>query len=252
MKDSEDKEIPQEETALVQKEKKDPISKFFTDLFTPKKSAKDKELTQEDTVLVQEEKKDPITKFLIDPLTEKKDFKNKELPQEDTALVKEEKKDPMAKFFTEPFAEIKNSIESLTVDKGEYSLNIKKKESSGWEKFKLFWKNFFDDIQDLNPRHRRFKKLYNKIKSVELKVSEIKEDTTQIRLDISEVATMIEQLMEGHEDLETYMKENLGSDWKVLKHSWKKCKKGDISKWEFAKIGLKKVGKKFAGIFMKV
>jgi hypothetical protein len=62
---------------------------------------------------------------------------------------------------------------------------------------------------------------------------------------------MIEHLMEGHEDLEVYMKENLGSDWKVLKHSWKKCKKGDISKWEFAKIGLKKVGKKFAGIFIR-
>lgn len=47
-------------------------------------------------------------------------------------------------------------------------------------------------------------------------------------------------------------KENLGSDWKVLKNSWKRCKKGDINKWEFSKIGLSKIGKKFAGIFIKV
>jgi len=215
------------------------------------KESEDKEIPQEDTVLVQKEKKDPITKFLIDPLKEKKDSKNKEIPQEDTVLVQEEKKDPITKFFSDSFTEIKNSIDSLTENKGEYSLNIKKEKISGWEKFKLSWKNIIEDFKDLSPRYKRFKKLYNKIKAVELKVSEIKEDTTQIKLEISEVATMIEHLMEGHENLETYMKENLGSDWKVLKNSWKKCKKGEISKWQFSKIGLSKVGKKFAGIFIR-
>jgi chromosome segregation ATPase len=166
-------------------------------------------------------------------------------------LVQEERKDPITKFFSDSFTEIKNSIDSLTENSGEYTLNLKKEVSSDWQKFKLSWKNMIEKFKYLSPRHKRFKKLYNKIKAVELKVSEIKEDTTQIKLEISEVATMIEQLMEGHEDLETYMKENLGSDWKVLKNWWKKCKKGDISKWEFAKIGLKKVGKKFAGIFIR-
>jgi len=106
-------------------------------------------------------------------------------------------------------------------------------------------------FKNLNPRYVRFKKLYDKIRAVESKVSDIKEDTTQIKLEISEVAILIEQLMDGYEDLESYMKENLGSDWKLLKNSWQKCKKGEITKWEFAKVGLSKVGKKFAGIFIK-
>ncbi|KKK43323.1 hypothetical protein LCGC14_0482060 [marine sediment metagenome] len=71
-------------------------------------------------------------------------------------------------------------------------------------------------------------------------------------MEIAEVATLIEQLIEGYDDIETYMKENLGSDWKVLKSSWQRCKEGEITKWEFAKIGLSKVGKRFAGIFIKV
>ncbi len=181
-----------------------------------------------------------------------KDNEDKEIAQDDIILVQEEKKDPISQFFTDIFTEMKNGIDSLSEESGEYFLNVKKDVSSDWQKFKLSWKNMIEKVKNLDPKHKRFKKLYDKIKTVELKVSEIKDDTTQIKLEISEVATMIEHLMEGHEDLETYMKENLGSDWKVLKNSWKRCKKGDITKWEFAKIGLSRVGKKFAGIFIKV
>ena len=183
-----------------------------------------------------------------------KDSEEKDTPQDDIIIIQEQeqKKDPVGQFFTDFFTDMKNGFNTLSEESGEFFLNVKNDASSNWDKFKLSWKNFFDGFKDLSPRHRRFKKLYRKIKAVELKVSEIKDDTTQIKLEISEVATMIEQLMEGHEDLESYMKENLGSDWKVLKNHWKRCKQGDISKWEFAKIGLSKVGKRFAGIFIKV
>jgi len=177
-----------------------------------------------------------------------KESEDKEIPQEDIVLLQEKKKDPINQFFID----MKNNIDSFTEDSGEYFLNVKKDVATDWEKFKLSWKNAIKKVKKLNPRYTRFKKMYNKIKAVEFTVSEIKEDTTKIKLEISEVAIMIEQLMDGYENVEKYMKENLGSDWKILKSSWQKYKEGKITKWEFAKIGLSKVGKKFAGIFIKV
>ncbi len=177
-----------------------------------------------------------------------KESEDNGIPQEDTFLLQEKKKDPINQFFID----MKNNIDSFSEDSGEYFLNMKKDVATDWKKFKLSWKNVIKKFKKLSPEYTRFKKLYNKIKAVESTVSEIKDDTTQIKLEISEVATMIETLMDGYADLESYMKENLGSDWKILKSSWQKYKKGEITKWEFAKIGLSKVGKKFAGIFIKV
>ena len=177
-----------------------------------------------------------------------KKSEEREIPQDDMVLLQEEKKDPISQFFIE----LKNDIDGFTEESGEYFINVKKEVVSDWQKFKLSWKNMIKKFKKLDPKYTRFKKLYKKIREVESTVSEIKEDTTQIKLDISEVAMMIEHNMEGIKDVEDYMKENLGSDWKVLKNSWQSCKKGEISKWEFAKIGLSKVGKKFAGIFIRV
>ena len=82
-------------------------------------------------------------------------------------------------------------------------------------------------------------------------MTEIKEGTTEIKLEISEVVAMIETMMEGINDIEEYMEKNLGSDWKILKKSWQQYKDGEITRGEFVKTGLSKVGKKFAGIFFR-
>ncbi len=82
-------------------------------------------------------------------------------------------------------------------------------------------------------------------------VTEIRDDTNEIKLNVSQVTFMIESMMGEISDIEGYMKENLGSDWKILKKSWKKYKDGEITRGEFVKIGLSKVGKKFAGIFFR-
>jgi hypothetical protein len=52
------------------------------------------------------------------------------------------------------------------------------------------------------------------------------------------------------EDVESYMMDKLGSDWSQLKHNWQEYKEGEISRGEFAKEALKKLGKKFLGIFV--
>jgi len=179
---------------------------------------------------------------------EMKNSKDEDILQDDIVLVQEKKEDPIKQFFQE----IKDDIQGFSEKSGEFFIEVKKDVDTDWQKFKDSWKNMIKKIKNLDPKYRRLTKLYHKLKEMDSTVSEIKEDTREIKLDISEVAVIIEQLMEGHEDLEGYMKENLGSDWKVLKHSWQKCKAGEISKWEFAKVGLSKVGKRFAGIFFKV
>ena len=55
---------------------------------------------------------------------------------------------------------------------------------------------------------------------------------------------------EKFEDVETYMRTNLGSDWSQLKQKWQEFKQGDISRGEFVKVSLRKLGKKFLGIFV--
>ena len=172
-------------------------------------------------------------------MIEMKDTEEKNPAQDENISIQEEKKDPISQFFLD----IKDDIQGFSEKSGAFFIEVKKDVDTDWQKFKDSWKNMIKKIKNLDPKYRRLTKLYHKLKEMDSTVSEIKEDTRVIKLEISEVAVMIEQLMEGHEDLEGYMKENLGSDWKVLKHSWQKCKEGEISKWEFAKVGLSKVGK---------
>ncbi|MFX1499619.1 MAG: hypothetical protein ACFFDH_01490 [Promethearchaeota archaeon] len=176
-----------------------------------------------------------------------KESKGKELPQNDTILVQEDKKSPFSQFFID----ISDDIKGFSEKSGEYFLELKKDADSDWQNFKHSWKNMIKKFKNIDPKYRRLTKLYTKLKEMDSKVSEIQEDTKVIKMSVSEVASMIEGLMEQHENIEEYMEKNLGSDWRILKNSWQKCKEGEISKWEFAKIGLSKVGKRFAGIFIK-
>lgn len=66
---------------------------------------------------------------------------------------------------------------------------------------------------------------------------------------IKEYSTQIEDLFNGFEnkldDLETYLKKRLASDWEKVKGTWKQFKSGEIDKGELIKRGLKAIGKKF-------
>jgi len=152
------------------------------------------------------------------------------LSQKQVDLPKKKKKDPVGQFF----------------------LSVKKDFNKGLKKIKASWGKMITNIKENDPKRKRFRRLYGKLEEMEGQLSEIKDDTKVIKLKIDDVAEVIDKLMEGMADIEGYMKENLGSDWKILKNSWKKCKKGEISKKEFIKIGLSKIGKKFASIFFMV
>lgn len=177
-----------------------------------------------------------------------KDTEDKNLPQDENISKQEEKKDPISQFFLD----IKDEFQGLSVKSDDFFLKVQKDWENDWQEFKGSWTNWIKGIKEKGPKYRRYKKLYHKMKDMELQISDIKADTTEIKLDISHVAFMIENLMEDISDIESYMKKNLGSDWKIIKNAWKKCKKGEISKGEFIKIGLSKIGKGFASIFFKI
>ncbi|MFX0037251.1 MAG: hypothetical protein ACFE9I_16630 [Candidatus Hermodarchaeota archaeon] len=177
-----------------------------------------------------------------------KDSEESIIPQDDTKPLGEKKKDPISKFFLS----IKEDFKGISKKSDNFFLEIQEDWKKNWQDFINSWNEWIKSIKEKSPKYRRFKKLYNKMKEMESKIKDIKSDTQEIKLKIDDVATIIEHLMENINDIEGYMKENLGSDWKVVKNAWKKCKNGDISKGEFIKIGLSKIGKKFAGIFFRV
>ncbi|MFX1346311.1 MAG: hypothetical protein ACFFAI_14455 [Promethearchaeota archaeon] len=150
--------------------------------------------------------------------------------QEKIEIPKKKKKDPVEQFF----------------------LQVKKDFNEDLKKIKASWDKMIKNLKENSPKRKRFRKLYGKLEEMEGQLSEIKDDTTEIKLKIDHVAKIIDKQSESIADIETYMKKNLGSDWKILKNSWKQCKKGEISKIEFFKISLSKIGKRFASIFISV
>lgn len=152
------------------------------------------------------------------------------LPQEQEEISEQKKKDPVGEFF----------------------FSVKKDFKKGLDKIKASWGKMIKNIKENDPKRKRFRRLYGKLEEMETQLAEIKGDTNDIKLRIEDVIDIVNNVMKEINDVEGYMKENLGSDWKILKNSWKRCKKGEISKKEFIKIGLTKVGKRFASIFINM
>ena len=102
--------------------------------------------------------------------------------------------------------------------------------------------------------HKKLEKQLEKIDESLTKTHElagqIKEDTSKIKLDIEAVSVILEYQMDRIDDVEEYMKENLGPDWLKIKNLWAEYKEGDMTRGEFTKSALKKLGKSFLGIFV--
>jgi hypothetical protein len=127
-------------------------------------------------------------------------------------------------------------------------------------KFKKIFSKEYQEEHHYNlslKTYRQNKKLAKELKLIEESLerthklaSEIKEDTTKIVLDIEWVVMLLNRQMTQINDLESYMKANLGSDWTQIKHYWQEYKEGDITRLDFTKEALKKLGKQFLGIFV--
>ena len=78
------------------------------------------------------------------------------------------------------------------------------------------------------------------VSGIEKRVQDVSKDTDKNQ-------DYVEDKIDG---VENYMKEHLGSDWLQIKNNWTQFKDGEISRGEFAKLALKKLGKIFLGIFV--
>ena len=119
-------------------------------------------------------------------------------------------------------------------------------------KKRKFKKKMKDPLFKLTQKiYDEYIKLKRKVQKIETTTESIKEDTSCILIDISEIASMIESAIDDIENIEDYMKLYLGSDWQKIKYCWQKYKDGEISKSEFVKYSLKAVGLRFLNIFVR-
>ncbi len=122
-----------------------------------------------------------------------------------------------------------------------------------WRRYKIkSERKYFQQNLRLEKKLKKIEKGIDKTKTL---AGEIKEDTSRIVLKIDEVLLIVNHQMEALgklDDIEKYMKEHLASDWDQIKYSWNRYKNDEISRGEFTKKALKKLGKKFLSIFVNM
>lgn len=160
--------------------------------------------------------------------------------------------------------ETKEGKQTFYVKSEEFFQKIAKSLKNFADYFKFKFKKIFSRKDTEEQHYIMSKKIYKQHKRLEKKMKElevslektteltdqIKEDTSKIVLEVEWVVILLGRQMTRIKDVETYMMTNLGSDWSQLKQKWQEFKQGDISRGEFIKVGLRKLGKKFLGIFV--
>ena len=166
--------------------------------------------------------------------------------------------------FTIFMEEMGDGFHKFYVKSGEVFKKFIKSIRNALKYFKFKFINIFSDksieeeqYEITKKLYRQHKKLKKKLRGIEKLVektedlaSQIKDDTTKIMLDIETVAFILEYQMDRIDDLEDYMKESLGNDWVQIKNQWSMYKEGEITRSDFAKVALKKLGKKFISLFV--
>lgn len=124
-----------------------------------------------------------------------------------------------------------------------------KKKSVESQQIKLS-KKLYKQQQDLEKSLRKIEATMEKTSEL---TEQIKEDTSTIVLKIDQVVFILEHQMNtiGRiSEIEEYMKSKLGSDWVQIQNFWGMYKEGEITRGDFIKKALKKLSKKFLGIFV--
>jgi len=166
--------------------------------------------------------------------------------------------------FTIFMDKLSNNVDVFYVKSEDVFQKIKTVINQWFHFLKSKFKGIFRKKDYKSRQYKLSKKLYEQQQELEKSLSniestmaktsdlteQIKEDTSKIILDIEWVCTVLEYQMEKIDNVENYMIQKLGSDWLQIKNNWNKYKEGEITRGEFAKVGLKKLGKKFLGIFV--
>ncbi len=87
----------------------------------------------------------------------------------------------------------------------------------------------------------RAEKVTDLLRDFSIKLDDIKSDTELIK----EYTSQIEVILNNQEDIESYLKDRLASDWVKIKDAYQDYKAGNITMKDLVKKGLKTIGKKF-------
>lgn len=185
-----------------------------------------------------------------DPKREKSPDKGPpEFNREEFSIELEETKDGKQTFYVkseEFFQKIGDAIKNaINYFKFKFKKIFSKKYQEG-QQYKLSMKTYRQN----KKMEKQLKELEESLQKTHELTTQIKEDTSKIIVDIEWVVILVLRQMDRIEDVEFYMKNKLGSDWSQLKNSWQEYKVGEITRGKFAKEALKKLGKKFLGIFV--
>jgi len=177
--------------------------------------------------------------------------KSQKFKKNDFTIFMEEMGDGVHKFYVKSGAVFKKFIKSM---------------GNALKYFRFKFLNIFKDKSIEEEQYEISRNLYSQNKKLKMKLqeiemsvektqklaSQIKDDTETIMLDIKIVVFMVENQMEKIEDLEDYMMGNLGNDWNQIKNNWGMYKEGEITRGDFVKVALRKLGKTFIGLFVNV
>ena len=147
--------------------------------------------------------------------------------------------------------EIIREVEQLKGERNKASAEIGKKKKAG--------ESADDAVAAMKEVGKKISSFDGQLREIEDSVdktqklaTQIKGDTETIMLDVKVVVFMVESQMEKIENLEDYMMGSLGSDWNQIKNNWSMYKDGEITRGDFVKVALRKLGKNFLGIFVNV
>ena len=162
--------------------------------------------------------------------------------------------------------EMGNGFHKFYIKSGETFKKFRKAIRNALKYFRFRFLNIFRDRSIEEEQYEMARKLYQQNKRLKRKLqgieksidktqdiaSQIKDDTEKIVLKLDDVVIILENQMAKIDDVEAYMRKKLGTDWTQISNYWKEFKDGKITRGEFAKEALKKLGKNFLSIFINV
>ena len=178
-------------------------------------------------------------------------IESQKFKKNDFTIFMEEMGDGFQKFYVRSGEVFKKFIKSIGNALKYFRfkfLNIFREKSLEEEQYEIT-RNVYHQNKILKQQLREIEESVDQTRNL---ATEIKGDTETIMLDVKIVVFMVESQMEKIENLEDYMMGSLGSDWNQIKNNWSMYKDGEITRGDFVKVALRKLGKNFLGIFVNV
>ena len=177
--------------------------------------------------------------------------KSQKFNKSDFTIFMEEMGDGFHKFYVKSGEVFKKFIKSIDNALKYFKfkiLNVFRDKSIEEEQYEMS-KRLYHQNKKLKKKLREIEKSIDKTQDVAI---QIKDDTEMIMLEVEYVISIVESQMAKIDNLEDYMMKKLGSDYDQIRNNWIMYKEGEITRADFVKVALKKLGKNFIGLFVNI